>query len=363
MGATGRLSGRNITVNTQRWCWTVKVDIINGYLGAGKTTLVRNLIDQLALREKTVVLVNEFGQVGIDGALLKQTGADVVELPNGCVCCTLNADLRAQIQTIARQFSPDRLLIEPTGVATINNLVRILGSLSLEQYITEIRNWVVVDAGNFLREFQQSRMFVQSQLVAAQIVVINKCDRVAESEISQIHNIISTVNGTALIIPTSYGRVNLPDIEDGWTGQAARDKQEADRCKSAADRGTVDSSGAAVHPYPGDECRHSGGIPQYQEFSRRLSGEFDREQLVAFFGELGKERYGRVVRAKGIFALPEQQWLRLDYVYGEYIISDLEKPGEESRVAIIGTELQRRELENALAGCNFFTGESGCQDE
>lgn len=314
----------------------MKVDIINGYLGAGKTTLVRQLIDLLAPQEKTVVLVNEFGQVGIDGAILKQTGADVVELPNGCVCCTLTADLRAQIKNIALQFSPGRLLIEPTGVATINNLVRILGSLSLEQYISEIRHWLVIDAGNFLQELQQSRMFVQSQVEAAQIVVINKCDRVGDIEISQIQEIISTFNSTARIIPTSYGRVSVAELKQGC---------------------------AMVIPELGTEHHHFHGIPNYQEFSRRLTGEFNREQLVDFFGSLSQERYGWVIRAKGIFALQGQQWLRLDYVYGESIVSNLDQSGEDSRVAIIGTDLQRSELENALTGCYFSTGISRCEDD
>lgn len=341
----------------------MKVDIINGYLGAGKTTLVRQLIDLLAPREKTVVLVNEFGQVGIDGALLKQTGADVVELPNGCVCCTLTADLRTQIKTIARQISPDRLLIEPTGVATINNLVRILGSLSLEQYIAEIRNWVVVDAGNFPQEFRQSRMFIQSQLEAAQIVLINKCDRVADPELSRIRKIISTVNRNARIIPTSYGRVSVSDIEEGYAPEVSLPEQDTAGGKVAKVNGEMDSSTAAIHLLPGDEHRHFDEMPQYREFSRRLTGEFDRERLEAFFKGLGQKQYGRVVRAKGIFALPGNQWLRLDYVYGECIVSSLNKPGEDSRVAIIGTQLQNRELENALAGCYFSSGESRCQHE
>lgn len=327
----------------------MKVDIINGYLGAGKTTLVRQLIDLFSPHEKTVILVNEFGQVGIDGALLKQTGANVVELPNGCVCCTLTADLRTQIKTIAQQFAPDRLLIEPTGVATINNLLRILGSLSLEQYIAEIRNWVVVDAGNFLREFRQSQMFIQSQLEAAQILVINKCDRVTDEELSQIRKMISTINSIARIIPTSYGQVKASDIE-GKVDQVT---------------GNVDSSNAAIHALPGDEHHHhhSTGIPQYYEFSRLLTGEFNRERLEAFFKDLGQEQYGRVVRAKGIFALPGNEWLRLDYVYGECIASVLDKPEEKSRVAIIGTKLRNPELENGLAGCYFSSGESRCEND
>lgn len=113
----------------------MRVDVVNGFLGSGKTTLIKNILLECPGREKIAVLVNEFGETGIDGELLGDSGAEVVELANGCICCTLKADMKSQIAYIAGRYKPQRLIIEPTGIATIGNVLGVLKSLSLAEHI------------------------------------------------------------------------------------------------------------------------------------------------------------------------------------------------------------------------------------
>ncbi len=303
------------------------IDVINGLLGAGKTTFLLNLLNQMPGNEKVAVLVNEFGEIGIDGDLLDGQGADVVELPNGCICCTLTADLRNQIRTIAETYRPDRLLIEPTGVATIKNLMGILRSLSLEKYIDDIRIILIVDAGMFQEILSQNRGFVEAQLEMAQVIVINKCDKVSSDEIERIQEVIRRVNNSGQIISTTFGRVLNSVIT---TRKVAVRK-------------------SFVH-------EHELPLKKYEQFGRISNGVFDIEKLRALFDQIKDRRFGPVDRAKGIFRLPDK-WVRFDLAAHEINEVLTDREFKSSKIMVIGTQLQKNLLEDEFTDCQFNSGE------
>src|SRR5208337_4352734 len=124
--------------------------VINGFLGSGKTTFILNILKDLGGGKRIVVLVNELGEVGIDGSLIKSRETEVVELANGCICCSLTADLKAQIIRIKKLYNPDLLLIEPTGAASIQGVLRILDAPGMEEHVEGFNVLLIIDAQRFL---------------------------------------------------------------------------------------------------------------------------------------------------------------------------------------------------------------------
>ncbi|GAW91059.1 CobW family GTP-binding protein [Calderihabitans maritimus] len=304
------------------------VEVVNGLLGSGKTTYLLNRMEQLAPKQRVVVLVNEFGKVGIDGDLLGGRDTEVVELPNGCICCTLNADLRNQVKYIAENYAPDWLLVEPTGVATIKNLLGIFSSLSLEKYIDDIKVTIILDAEMFEDIMQANRQFVINQIVAAQKIVINKCDLVSSREAEKIREEVRKINGRARVSLAVFGREI--DYGDGLSGTA--------QDNSAMDSGTR---------LPQDEVLIKG----YQEFSKKFTGKCSRSRLREFFEELKIKRLGDIDRAKGIFYTDKGQWIRMDLAGRGINEEILSRSFEFNKVVVIGTNLDTEQLEKQLIKC------------
>ncbi len=184
------------------------VDVIFGFLGSGKTTFITRILREWDSDEKIVVLVNEFGDVGIDGELLSSQGGNVVEMPSGCICCTLQADFRAQILEISRTIKPDRIIIEPTGVATIGQIQWILEAQLFEREISRIHKILIADATGFMGLYRANRHFVESQVENAHIIMLNKCDRVDQRKAMVIQSAISAINPELTVFMTEFGAIN-----------------------------------------------------------------------------------------------------------------------------------------------------------
>ncbi|AEG13703.1 cobalamin synthesis protein P47K [Desulfofundulus kuznetsovii DSM 6115] len=310
------------------------VDIVNGFLGSGKTTFIQNLVKKLVPLERIVVLVNDFGEIVIDGALLAQNDLDVVELSSGCICCSLAADLGRQLLDIATKVRPDRLIVEPTGVATIQGLLSVIGSLRLEKYIEAVKVILLIDAAEFKDFHAGYRTFVESQISLADIVIINKCDLVSAAEAREIRKTISTVNQRATVVETTFGQVALEQMG------------------APPAQGDLPGGG-------GDEClrhhhhHHEKRLPTYQSFSREYKGVFDLKSLQNYFQSLNSLPQGKVVRAKGIFQCPEG-WYRIDFVPATGIKANPVTVNlDNSRVLIIGLDLNHLSLAGSLEECRL----------
>lgn len=187
------------------------VDIVFGFLGAGKTTFITRVLKEWGSKEKTVVLVNEFGEVGIDGELLAAEGGNVVEMPSGCICCTLQADFRAQLLDISRAIRPERVIIEPTGVATIAQVRSIIAAQLFEKTIREINDILIADATGFIGLYKANRHFVESQVENADVVLLNKCDKVDKTKVMVTRSAISAINPEITVLMAEFGAVDWGD--------------------------------------------------------------------------------------------------------------------------------------------------------
>lgn len=289
------------------------VDIIAGYLGAGKTTCILEMIQNEPDPPRLAVLVNEFGDMGIDAALLGE-GTEVVELASGCICCTLRLDFRTQIAEIVDRWHPQRLLIEPTGVATVAQVVRSLRHSDLKDKVGGARVFVLVDAVTFAERLRDSPTFFTSQVTQADVLLLNKTDLVSQGRTQALKAVLESMNPEAWIIPTVNGRigegVELP----------------------------------APHPLedPGDAEVLTG----LASLSYGVDRLVERREVRELFDGLGTGQMGRVERAKAIVHTVDG-WYRFDLASGR-VDERPWGPAPSGRLVVIGTDLSNATLDEAV---------------
>lgn len=307
------------------------VDIIYGFLGAGKTTFIINALEELGEDEKTVVLVNEFGDVGIDGQTLEKQGGNVVEMPSGCICCTLQTDFRSQMLEITRTHKPDRVIIEPTGVATIKQIHSIVGAQLFENNIKKIHSIMIADAAGFMELYKANRHFVESQTERADLVLLNKCDLVEKRKALVIRSSITSINPDATIMMTAFGKVDWAEYRQALFA--------------------VSSPGLNFVDFRNDPG-HAQDALGYASIGKRYETEvFDGEELETFFRELNRREkgFGDIVRAKGVFLI-SGKWVLMELASGEVSSQPL-KGADQSKVAVIGRDLDEVSIFKSLARC------------
>jgi G3E family GTPase len=321
------------------------VDVVFGFLGSGKTTFITRVLREWGDREKIVVLVNEFGEVGIDGALLQGLGGNVVEMPSGCICCTLQADFRSQIMDIFRTIRPQRVVIEPTGVATIGQIRSILEAQLFEEAFETIRYVLVADATGFMGLYKANPRFVESQARGAHLILLNKCDRVDRKRAVLIRDALSALNTEATVLMTEFGAVDWGQYQAALTTTLDTGAWHAGR-------------DLAPGPHPAEQ-EHGEGLFHIHEEQDTLGYEsfglvyegltFDRQMLQDLFEQLNASKMGEVVRAKGIF-LVNGKWILMELASGEFSSQPV-KQAENSRVSVIGRSLKRKEIGAAFERC------------
>ena len=328
------------------WNWSLKsrnithpaeVEVVAGFLGAGKTTFVRRLLATADPNVRTVVLVNDFGAVGIDGSLLSGRGADVVELPNGCICCSLRNDLSRQIREVVARWSPDRLLIEPSGVAEVATLLRVLNKPDLADAIKSVKVFTLIDAGSFLTEFARMPGYFEAQANIAPVLIVNKADLADAAELRTVEQTLRSLNPRAQVVTARYGVIEGAAVEIAPVDRAAFAEDEHEH----------------EHEHEHD---HETGLG-LETWSGALPGVYTEAALRALLGAAVSGSFGDVVRMKGI-AQARRGWINFDLAGGQPSVTAFAaREGEPPRVVAIGRDLDTARLEQALAGCRIDVSE------
>jgi G3E family GTPase len=287
----------------------MRTTIVCGLLGSGKTTFIRSFVKNG--HEKTVVLVNDFGSSGIDGEVLSAGGIESVELPSGCVCCTLKFDLIATIRRIVKQFAPEHLLIEPSGVASPSGVLEALDNAG----IGSASVIGIVDASEF-SELYESGMFgsfFEDQIVNSDVILVNKTDLADEHMIVAAEKLISSLNPRAVVLRAVNAAVDihLPD---------ARLHRE------------IHSSECHLH---------------FETLSFKLAERMELAMAQRLFDDLAMGCCGTVARAKAIIAT-DQGTYRFDLVFGRVHSIPHEQAVLDSRVVVIGQGLERQSIQEKL---------------
>ncbi len=327
------------------------VDIVFGFLGAGKTTFITKILQDWDYKEKTVVLVNEFGEVGIDGELLAKTGGNVVEMPSGCICCTLQADFRSQLLDIITDVQPERIIIEPTGVATISQVRTIVEAQLFEKAIRKINDILIADAVGFMELYKANRHFVESQVKNADIVLLNKCDKVDQKRAMVTRSAITALNPEIAVLMTQFGAVDKGEYEMALSA-AQTFPSISDARKHDHDQSGTESILTNIQAKDYLHFHEKEDSLGYESYGRVFEEEpFDPKALEQFFIRMNSSNssLGEIVRAKGIFCTGAKGVL-MELASGEFSSQPI---GEckQTRVTVIGKKLNREKLDEALDGC------------
>jgi putative photosynthetic complex assembly protein 2 len=319
-----------------------EAEIVTGFLGAGKTTFMRRRLDELAaLPGKTVVLVNDFSSVGIDGSLLSSQGADVVELPNGCICCSLRDDLSRQLQDTVTRFSPDRVLIEPSGVADIASLIGVLRRPVLEPFVKNLSVTTIIDAGAFLADYATLPAHFAAQAKLASVIVINKTDLVGTATRGLVAETLRRLNPDVKMVTARYGMIETTPIL--ITSQA--EPHSHDHAHHDHDHDHHED-----HEHAHD---HAQAVLGFSSCNMLLTAPCDTDALMAVLQDAVAGTYGHIARLKGIVQAGAG-WIHIDIAGGRASMNAFSAaPGEQARIIAIGKDIDEAKLKTALTACAF----------
>lgn len=378
----------------------IKIDVISGFLGAGKTTLIKKLFESSFNNEKVVLIENEFGEIGIDGGFLKQSGVEIKEINSGCICCSLVGDFSESMKEVIATYSPDRIIIEPSGVGKLSDIINAINALEADVKLNILVT--VVDGSKakiYLKNFGE---FFINQVDAADTVMINKIDKLDEEKLLEVVALIKEKNPRANIITTPIDELSglklLEILEDKASLKEQLIKQlehehECDchhhehhhhhdhECECGChhndhehhhdhecechhhdheyhhDHDHECECGCHHHEHEHDhdhECEcgchhhdhHHHADDVFTSWGIETPLAISKEQLEKFLTALAdEESLGIIVRAKGILkASDNESWYYFDYVSGDFEIR-LGAPDYTGRLCVIGSKINEQKIE------------------
>lgn len=330
----------------------IPVDIFSGFLGAGKTTLIRKLLEEYYKGEKIFLLENEFGQAGIDGALLAGHNIEMKEIYSGCICCSLKGDFTKSLLDALEMVKPRQIIIEPTGVGKLSEILKILNQEVFKDKLTTGRVVTVVDAPKAISYLRNFGTFFKDQLSHAQTIVLSKTQNMPVEGVQNLVNELRKLNTGANWVTTPWDKLTGEQImrvnpwvkETGRTGMFQDSRQT--KGIGLITKGKMEALLALGTP--NDNIKPTAGPGKaedvFQVWSWESSRSFSDKALEFILVDLSDEKkYGQVVRAKGI--IPGQEnWLHFDYVSKDW---DIGKgfPQPTGRMVVIGQNLNTNALQ------------------
>ena len=371
-----------------------KIDIISGFLGAGKTTFIKKMIDEVYTGEKLVLIENEFGEVGIDGGFLKDSGIEISEMNSGCICCSLVGDFAKNLQEVLDKFSPDRILIEPSGVGKLSDVMASVIDLEKTHDVKVNALVTVVNALKASKQMKAFGEFFNNQIEYATTVVLSRSQKASPEQLEFCVKQIQTLNPKAAIITTPWDEIQGSQILKVIEGQdnlemktlaeAAHEAHEHEHHhehdheehehhhdheehehhhdhdheehehhhdhehehehehEHHHDHGEGCTCGCHDHDH---EHHHHHADDVFTSWGKETPHIFERatiENALKAFAET--EDYGTVIRSKGMVQSTDGTWIYFDLVDGEYELRTGE-PDYTGRLVVIGTDIDEHQLE------------------
>ena len=302
-----------------------KIDIFSGFLGAGKTTLIKKLIAEAYTGEQLVLIENEFGEIGIDGGFLQEAGISITEMNSGCICCSLVGDFGKALRQVMDTYHPDRILIEPSGVGKLSDVIRAVQNLEMHDVVLNGFTTVVdaTKAKMYMRNFGE---FFNNQVEHASAIILSRTAGMSQEKLDACVALLREKNPTATIVTTPW------DELDGKQLLAAMERRDT---LAAALEELAEEQEHEHHHHHADEVFTSWG--------KETAHPYEKQELAAALEALDTGDYGQVLRAKGIVAGTDGKWLHFDYVPGEVEIRN-GAAGVTGRLCVIGAELKEDAL-------------------
>ena len=335
----------------------VKVNVISGFLGAGKTTLIRKLLTGRLRNEKVVLLENEYGEIGIDGGFMKDAGITVTELNAGCICCTLAGDFQAAVDQLIDTYHPDRILVEPTGVGKLSEILAAVEKAKERHPEIETGgSATVVDAGKCRMYMKNFGEFFLDQVKSASTVIFSRTQLLDADRVEKSRQLIAEVHPDARIITTPWDEMEpdfmLEVIETGkpiWFAPLEDDDDDDDdEHEHHHEHHHHDHHDHEGHGHHHHHHHHGADEHDADEVFGNIGIEtaqrYEQDEIRGILGKLGdEEEYGRVLRAKGILQDAAGSWFQFDYVPGEIDMRD-GSADYTGRLCVIGADLNEEAL-------------------
>ena len=317
-----------------------KIDIFSGFLGAGKTTLIKKLITEAYAGEKLVLIENEFGEIGIDGGFLAEAGIKINEMNSGCICCSLVGDFSKALSQVLTEYAPDRILIEPSGVGKLSDVIRAVQGAATEGAVLGGFT-TVVDAGKCKMYMKNFGEFFNDQVENAGCIVLSHTDTTPAHKTETAVALLREHNPTAVIVTTPWNELTGAQLLEAME---RKDTLEAELARLAEE---TEHHHHHHHHEDGEECHchdhehhHHHADEVFVSCGAETTATFDRAALTEILGALiDEDKYGIVLRAKGIVAAADGgSWIHFDYVPGE---PDVREGGAAviGRLCVIGSGL------------------------
>ena len=339
------------------------IDIFSGFLGAGKTTLIRKLIQEAYKGEKLVLIENEFGDIAIDGGFLQDAGIEITEMNSGCICCTLVGDFTKALKKVISDYAPDRILIEPSGVGKLSDVAAAVERVEDAKIGSKV---TVVDAGKAKMYARNFGEFFNDQVASADLIVMSRTDTAGEKKILEATELLKGMNAEAGLITTPWAeldgaqilaamqenglRAEMKELEHEHEHHHHHHHEDGEECDDPEcechhhhhdDDDDEHEHHHHHHHHHADEVFGSWGMETPKKFSEAEL----REKLSRLQDE---EKYGAVLRAKGIVSASDGDWIYFDYVPGE---TDIRRgaPAVTGRFCVIGAKIKEEALKELFS--------------
>ena len=371
-----------------------KIDIISGFLGAGKTTLIKKLLKEAYAGEQLVLIENEFGEISIDGGFLKESGVQISEMSSGCICCSLVGDFNQALKDVQQQFHPDRILIEPSGVGKLSDVIVAVENTVAETSGMALNSFVTVaDATKVKIYMKNFGEFYNNQIESAGTIILSRTQKLSPEKLESAVAMLREKNPTAAILTTPWdqldGKTVLSAIEKVSLAdellakmRAEHEAEEAEHAHHHHDHDDHDHDHDHEHHHEHEhdhdhehhhdhdehdhdhehehehhhdhnhECddphcschhHHHHADEVFTSWGRETPKAFTQADIEHILTELDTERYGKILRAKGIVPAGDGSWIEFDFVPEEHDIRT-GSPDYTGRLCVIGSELQEEKL-------------------
>ena len=353
-----------------------KIDIFSGFLGAGKTTLIKKLIKEGYKNEQLVLIENEFGEIGIDGGFLKEAGIKINEMNSGCICCSLVGDFRTALSKVLDEYHPDRIIIEPSGVGKLSDVINAVKTVASDE--VQLNSFVTVaDASKCKVYMKNFGEFYNNQIESASTIILSRTQNISDEKLHAVLELLREHNQKAAIVTTPWDDITGEQILSATEGKAlltVNDIHDEDECDDPEcechhhHHHDHDHECEHDHEHHHDEHEHHHEHEHEHEhehhhdhehhhhhhhhadevftsWGKETARKYTKEEIADILNALSdSEKYGLVLRAKGIVPAVDGSWIHYDFVPEE---SDVRTGSADytGRICVIGSKLNESELE------------------
>lgn len=346
-----------------------KIDIFSGFLGAGKTTLIKKLIKEAYAGEKLVLIENEFGEIGIDGGFLKEAGIEITEMNSGCICCSLVGDFGKALKKVLKDFSPDRILIEPSGVGKLSDVIRAVQGINASDAV--LNGFTTVADVNKCKMYMKNfGEFFNDQIEHAGCIILSHTQNAKEEKIQEAVALLRSHNKNAVIVTTPWSKLDGSKILEAMERKSTLESVIAELESEHEHHHEHDhhdhehhhehehehehhhehdescTCGCCGHDHEHHhEHDHHHADEVFTSWGEETTKKYTPQEIESALKELeNSEKYGMVLRAKGMVENSDgENWIHFDYIPGEW---DIREGGADitGRLCVIGSKLNKDEI-------------------